>query len=108
MNGSGVVTRINYNNQQRDSVFQAKSVKEVKALYKALVLFDRLLYKKENHIVYKLEQGKNMLLLNLPINITSYLYLKVTALSLITTEYCMEEKATLWKLVAFGTCKEAM
>ena len=54
----GNVTRINYNNQVRDSVFQAKSVHEVKAFYKALALFDKLSYKKENHIVYKLKQGK--------------------------------------------------
>lgn len=55
---NGNVTRINYNNQVRDSVFQAKSVNEVKAFYKALALFDKLSYKKENHIVYKLKQGK--------------------------------------------------
>ena len=54
---NGMVTRINYNNQVRDSVFQAKSVNEVKAFYKALALFDELSYKKENHIVYKLGQG---------------------------------------------------
>ena len=58
MDSNGIVTRVNYSNQQRDSVFQAESVNEVKALYKALILFDRLIYKKENHIVYKLEQGE--------------------------------------------------
>ena len=58
LDSNGIVTRVNYSNQQRDSVFQAESVNEVKALYKALILFDRLIYKKENHIVYKLEQGE--------------------------------------------------
>ena len=55
---NGTITRINYNNQVRDSVFQAQSVHEVKAFYQALSLFDRLAYKTENHAVYKLKQGK--------------------------------------------------
>ena len=58
LDNNGKVTRVNYSSQVRDSVFQAQSVSEVKAFYKALSLFDTLANKKENHIVYKLEQGK--------------------------------------------------
>ena len=39
-------------------MFQAQSVHEVKAFYQALSLFDRLAYETENHVVYKLKQGK--------------------------------------------------
>jgi hypothetical protein len=55
-----MITRINYNNQVRDSVFQATSVEAVKDMYKALRLFDELAYKPENQIIYKLKPGKSL------------------------------------------------
>ena len=89
---NGTITRINYNNQVRDSVFQAQSVHEVKAFYQALSLFDRLAYETENHVVYKLKRGKTITL-SVSHKIGFKLF-QVIVLSLTTKEFYTEEKVT--------------
>lgn len=103
-----MVTRVNYSSQVRDSVFQAQSVSEVKQFYKALSLFDKLANKKENHIVYKLEQGKHFGI-SFGLSILSCFYFsQVTALCSTTRESCTGEEDTHLRLVGFDTCKVAM
>ena len=53
----GQITRLNYNNQVRDSVLAVKSARDVKAIYKGFKLLDSLAYDQANMINYKLKEG---------------------------------------------------
>ena len=105
LDDNGIVTRVNYNNQVRDSVFQAQSVNEVKVFYKALALFDKLAYKNENHIEYKLKEG-DIFVFSFSISMLICPYSsQANALYLTTSEFCMGEKDTPLRLAGSGTCK---
>ncbi len=58
LNQEGSVERIVYNNPVRDT-FLTVQMEKVNALYKALCLFDALLYNPENHVRMKLNPGKS-------------------------------------------------
>ena len=55
MDAEGQVTRITYNNQTRDSLFPVP-VEQVKPWYRAIKLFDDLLY--EHAVTVKLQPGE--------------------------------------------------
>jgi hypothetical protein len=43
---------------QRDSAIRASSAEQVKDVYRALALFDKMLYDKKNQVIYKMNDGE--------------------------------------------------
>jgi hypothetical protein len=58
LNKKGEVIRVCANNMQRDSAIRASSAEQVKDVYRALALFDKMLYDKKNQVIYKMNDGE--------------------------------------------------